>query len=702
MQKIQELITQQLAAQKTQLFIWVPFFFAIGIAIYFSLQHEPPLRPYMGMFLLLAAASYGMSRRQYISDLYKISFLGIIAISLVLFGFLCAQIRTQIVYTPMLTKKMMPVGVVGTIESVEPLGGKDGSRIVLKQLEVERLPPEKTPRKIRIKVRKAEGLRTGQRVKVLAGLNPPSGPVAPGAFDFQRMAFFKGIGAVGFAYNAPKILRETKQSRTLSGIREAIAGKITKHMNGPEAPVLLALMTGQRGAIAEAHKEALRGAGLAHLLAISGLHVGMVAAVLFFFSRLCMAGFPSLALKYPIKKWAAAIALIGALFYTLIVGATIPTQRALIMTGLVMTAIMFDRSPFSLRLVAFAAFIVLLFSPESLTSVSFQMSFAAVIALICFYEAIRPFWMEWHRRAGVSRKIILYFAGVLLTTLIAGAATGLFALYHFQQYAQYGMLANIVAVPLMAFIVMPFIVFSYVLMPMGLENISLQAAGWGVEWILATAQWVNGMEGAVLHIGNWPQWIFVGMVICLWFLLIWQGRFRFVSIPVFILLCALTFVYKQPDILISSKVDLVAIGGNNGSLWLSTGRTERYSADNWMRLRGREGEDKNIWPREGSADGFPLTCDPYGCRGEVYSHKVSIAYTQKAWQEDCVWADIVISQTPVPYKECQAQTVIDFFDVWRQGPHALWLTPNKVKVRTVEEVRGRRPWTQTAANQKED
>jgi competence protein ComEC len=702
LQKIQELIRDKtvsgLVAQKNNLFLWIPFFFAVGIAIYFSLKIEPPITLATVLLVIVISVTFGAFKAQYRSHLLKALFLVLVALTIILLGFLTAQVRTNLVHTPMLLKKMMPVGVEGTIESIEPLSAKDGSRVILKDLRIERLSRDKTPRKIRIKIRKDKDIQAGQRVKFLAGLNPPSPPVAPHAFDFQRMAYFKGIGAVGFAYNAPEVLEGRDSGAKIANIRHKIAEKIQEVTIEPQSSVLIALMTGQRGAIEEADKEALRGAGLAHLLAISGLHVGMVAGVIFFFSRLILAGFPMLALKYPIKKWAAAIALIGAFFYTLTVGGTIPTQRALIMTGLMMVAIMFDRSPFSLRLVALAAFVVLLFAPESLTSVSFQMSFSAVVALICFYDWMRPFWLSAHRQAGICRKAALYFAGVLITTLIAGAATGLFALFHFQQYAHYGVLGNLVAVPLMAFVVMPLIVLSYVTMPIGLGALPLAGAEWGVGWILAAAHWVNNMEGAVLHMASWPHWIFIVMVIISWIFCVWIGRIKWLLLPVFVFLTALVFMYRQPDILVASKVDLVAIQNQDKELWFSTGRKERFTADNLLRLNGDEGQKKNIWPREGSATGFPLNCDVYGCRGEIRGQRVSVAFSNKAWQEDCSWADIIIAKTPVPYKECAAGTIIDFFDVWREGPHAIWLNRNDVKIKTVEEIRGLRPWTQTSAN----
>ncbi len=690
----------ELAQQKSHLFLWVPVFFAVGIGLYFGLKSEPPLLLGLCLSLFFVGESIYLSKIQDRSNYHKGGFFLMIAFSLIFLGFSVAQLRTHLVDAPMLIKKISPVGITGTIESIEPLGQKKGSRVILAELDIERIKPSQTPRKIRLSVRKDQGLRAGQQIKLLAGLNPPSPPVAPSAFDFQRMMFFKQIGGVGFAYTAPEILKETNRGVWLENLRQSLSQKIQKHVSKPQGSVLVALMTGQRAAIQGRDWNALRASGLAHLLAISGLHVGMVAGVLFFFSRLLFAAFPNVALKYPIKKWAALIALAGATFYTVMVGGSVPTQRALIMTGLVMLAILFDRSPLSLRLVALAAMVVLFFTPESLTSVSFQMSFAAVTALICFYNYIRPLWIGVHRQAGFIRRVALYLVGVSLTTLVAGTATGLFALYHFQNFALYGMLANMIAVPLMAFVVMPVTVLSYLFMLVGLEGLSLPIAEWGVSWILATAHWVSGLSGALWLVPSWPQWIFILMVLSIWTWMVWQGRFRRAMILLFIILTGLVFLYKQPDILISSKVDLVSLRHKDGSLWFSSGRKERFTAKNWLRRNGQNEKDKKFWPREGAIKDFPLACDNYGCRGEVSGQKIAIAFSNRAWQEDCAWADLIISQTPVPYKKCQADYVIDYFDVWREGVHAIWLNRHSMKIKTVEEVRGNRPWTQTSANRK--
>lgn len=695
--KFQENIIQEVLNQKNSLFLWAPFFMAIGIGGYFGLKAEPPLLMGGSALLAMSGALLWAYRTPQDREIITPRKLILWALALIALGFFAAQVRTHLVATPLLVKALGPVDVIGTVERVEKQD--TGSRIVLSQLTVERLEPEMIPRKVRLKLRKDEGIQSGQRIKVLAKLNPPSPPVSPGAFDFQRYAFFKGIGAVGFIYNTPEIIEPAAGgSYFWAKVRERLSAHIDQHLNGKrEGAIATALMTGQRGAIEKDDIQAMRDAGLAHLLAISGMHVGMIVGVLFFFSRLLMASVSKLALHYPIKKYAAVFALIGALIYTLIVGATIPTQRALMMSGLVLFAIVVDRTAISMRLVALAAAVVLLFAPESLVSVSFQMSFAAVVALVAFYEWLKPYWTRFYSKAGFVRRASLYFAGVVLTTVIAGFSTGFFALYHFQTFALYGTMANVIAVPIMAFIVMPSLLLSFLLMPLGLEGLSLDLASWGISWILGAAYWVAGMDGSLTRMSSWPLWPFIVTVICLWIMCVWQGWLKSAALTISLITLFIISIYKQPIIQISSDYSLIGFRNVQGDILVSSGRSERYTADNWLRRNGQSSDTKKIFPRDGQIlEDFPLLCDGHGCRGEVDGLKIAYAKDQKAVSEDCSWADLLLSPDPVNKRNCNSRYVIDRFDVWREGSHAIWVNGDNIKIKTDADVRGKRPWNNKA------
>ncbi len=678
------------------MFLWVPFFLSIGIGLYFSLSYEPEFLVIAVITIFIIAISFIFWKTIFNDNsATHLLFLMLVILSLISIGFTTAKLRTDYIYSPMIVKKINFADIEGRIKTIEPI--EVGSRVILQDLSIDKINADKTPHFIRLKVLKDEGLKSGQIIKVLAGLNPPSSPVAPYAFDFQRWSYYQRLGAVGFAYGAPEILENAKGS-ILSSVRESITKKIIMQTSSPEQSIILALMTGQRKAIIDEDWDAMRELGLAHMLAISGLHVGMVAGVLFFFSRIIMAGFCNFALHHPIKKYAAIIALIGAFLYMLIVGATIPTQRAVIMVGLAMIAICLDRSPISLRLVALAATLILLYRPESLVSISFQMSFAAVTALVAFFEFMRPYLRKLYSRAGLWRKILLYILGLSFTTIIAGAVTGLFGLYHFQQYAMFGLLANLIAVPILSFMVMPLLVLSYFLMPLGISGFVLNIAEWGTRWVLATAHWVANMDGSVLKIASYPSWVFIGLVVCLWIFTVWKGREKILILPIFVGLLILIPLTKQPDIQISGASDLILIKDKQDQIWLSSFVKERFTAKNWVRLQGAVDQKQKKWPKEGREGDFPLSCDSYGCRGIINKKKIAVSFSEKSWIEDCHWADILISQKPVSKKQCDAPEIIDYFKLWRMGSHSIWFIDNKIIIRSVEEVRGKRPWVQTSAN----
>ena len=674
-----------LSAQQAQLLLWTPVFFGIGIIIYFTLKFEPNLfiLP-VGLGVLGLAALYRQS--------YFFYFL--LFAALMLCGFGAAQWRTERVFTPMLNKEIGPVQIEGRVIAIEPKEQAKGSRIILEDVNIENLSAKDTPRRVRLLLRGNEDIRAGDVVRGLAKLNPPSGPVAPGAFDFQRHAFFQSLGAVGFFFRAPEIV--TRAPRSFEHLFENIRSSITKdtrdHVARPYDAVVAALLTGQRQGIREEDKQAMRESGLAHLLAISGLHVGMVAGAVFFFLRLCLAAIPYVALRYPIKKWAAMAALVAAAYYTFVVGAAIPAQRALMMTGLVLIAIMVDRSPFSLRLVAVAALVILTIAPEALMGVSFQMSFAAVVCLIAFYDWARPWWSSMYSRAGLGRRAFMYFLGVSTTTVIAGFATGLFALYHFQQFAVFSVLSNLIAVPIVGFIVMPAAVAYYLFAGFGLEFFALKVMEWGVSWVLATAHWTAGLEGAVLRVASWPSLTFVLMVGGALFSILWTGKTRWLGLAVFIIgMCVIPF-HKQPDILIGEEAKLLAIrASDTGDLHLSSGRAARFTAENWMRLHGQEGQKPNIWPREGVSKTLPgLSCDPQGCRYEHSEIRIAFPKALAIAAAECNWADLVIADFPL---KCQAATSYDLLNSREQGTAALYFHKNRYHIVTDRNIRGNRPWT---------
>jgi competence protein ComEC len=449
-------------------------------------------------------------------------------------------------------------------------------------------------------------------------------------------------------------------------------------------------MTGDRAAIPEDVMRTFRDSGLAHLLAISGLHIGLFAGILFFGVRALLALIPPLALRFPIKKWAAAAAIPGAFAYALIAGATVPTQRAFVMVGLVLLAVLLDRQGLSMRLVAWAASVILLFKPESLLGASFQMSFAAVIALIAGYEfyirrrARREGPLPWWRRPPA------FLAGVAVTTLIASSATAPFAIYHFNRFAVFALAANLIAVPITSLLIMPAAVIAFFLMPVGLDHLALAPMGWGVEGVLWVARTVAGWPGSVVLLPAAPSFGLVLVVAGGLWLCLWRLRWRLLGLAAIALGIAAFSLGQKPDILVDGEGRLFAVRGADGSYLLSSRRRARFSGESWLRRVGQRPEASPAWPK--GAAGGRLSCDNLGCIYRKGGHLVALITDPMALIDDCRRADLVISTVPVRLPCPSAKRVIDRFDLWREGAHAIWLDPAGARIESVAQTRGTRPW----------
>ncbi len=426
-----------------------------------------------------------------------------------------------------------------------------------------------------------------------------------------------------------------------------------------------ALLTGERGAISEATVQALRDCGLAHLLAISGLHVGLVAAILFFALRAGLAALPAVALRWPIKKWAAVAAALALPPYLWLVGASMPTQRATFMVLVVLLAVLLDRRAISLRLVAWAALLVMALTPEALLGPSFQMSFAAVTALVAGYEA-------WRRRRPRSReawagRLRLYLGGVLLSSLIAGLATAPFAAFHFERLALYGLLANLAAVPLTAFWIMPCCLLVYLLWPLGLAEPALLLLGLGVEALNAIAREVAGWPAAALLVPAMPLWGLLAVTAGGLWLCLWQRRWRLAGLPLILLAAASPLSQRPPDLLIDGEARVLGAADPDGLLWLSTRRAGRFASDVWLARRGQRAGQ--AWSGLLASGVAWLACDALGCRYRREGRAVALVFAGDALLEDCWGNDLVVALLPIG-GACPAGTArLDRFDLWR-GRHA--------------------------------
>ena len=690
-----------LALQRPNWPAWLAVAIGAGIALYFALPAEPA--PWSGVATFAGLLSMAILVRRH--PLATIVLAGICASAL---GFAAAQLRTAMVQAPQLTREIRFATVTGTVAAIELL--PVGERITLRDPRIAQLPPELTPKHLRLKlVKLAAEVAVGDVIRIAADLQPPAAPAAPGAFDFRRQAYFMQLGGVGFAFGMPEIVARAAPgpAGSIGRLRQAIGQRIRTALPGPGGAMALALVVGDQTAMSKADAQAMRDSGLAHLLSISGLHIGLAAGLVFFLARGVLALIPPLALRHPIKKWAAVMALGGAGFYALLAGITAPTQRSLIMTGIVFLAILLDRTPISLRAIAWAAVVILLLQPDLLVGASFQMSFFAVLGLIAAFEALRRPIAAWRRARrdapDLAGRVIraaegagFWLAGTMATSLVATLMTAPFSIYHFNRLAPYGLIANMVAVPLTGFWIMPAGVAALVTMPFGWDAPFWTVMGWGCDVIQRLAETVASWPGAVVLVPAMPTAGLVAVAFGLVWLCLVRGRFRHAAALPVICGFASIALSQSPDLLVADSGKLIAVKNAEGAYWLSSARAERQTAETWLRRNGQARAETFEAATASAGDAAlarDLACDAVGCIYRAGKTAIGIVLHGDALAEDCAMLTGIVSVEPTRGACRAARLLIDRFDLFDNGAYAVWLTvEGDAIVEDVASSLGRRPW----------
>ncbi len=685
-------ILDQLDAERSRWMLWLPVALGLGIAIYFELPSEPAV--WLGP--ALAAAALGLVFFAPAGSLARAVAIGLVAAAV---GFSLIAWRTTSLAAPALSRPLFNINVEGRIADIQRL--PEGVRVVLEavRLKGNGAPPvEMTPVRLRVSLSKgAPPLHVGDRILVLANISPPAGPAAPGAFDFQRVAWYQQLGAVGYALAPAAVIEPGKPDgfvRAIDALRADVVERIMKALPGPEGGVVAALLAGEQTAVDKDIAQAMRDSGLAHILSISGLHIVFVVALVMGLVRYSIALVPPLALRIDAKKIAAVLALMAALFYTALAGAPVPAQRACAMAGFALLAILLDRTALSLRLVAWSAVIVLAVAPESLTGASFQMSFAAVVALIAAWEAAAGWRRRLHERADRARhrwlwRLAAAIAASLATTLIASIATGAFAAYHFNRLSLLGVVANLLGVPLTGFWIMPWGLLAMLLMPLGLERFALVPMGWGVEGLNAIAKYVGSWPDAATLVPSMPGaslWLIT--IGGLWFCL-WRHRWRLAGLPV-VVIGLLLGPPTAPDLLMSDDGRVLGLRDEKGVVHVASSRTDRFVADTWARRSGQEGAKR--WLASADEEAAGLGCRTGLCRWRKGPWRIALVSDDRRLAEACANADIVLSTVDAQNRCRGPRLVIDRRDAWREGAQAVWLDEQGVRRETANARRGDRPW----------
>ncbi len=663
-----ERLGQVLAKQRGHLFPWLAVFYASGIGTYFALRFEPGPWHYgaigaVGMVLALAS----IPRSEFCRPLG-------LALIFMLAGFAVAGLRAHSLAEPVLEWRYYGA-VEGRVVAMDR-SASDAVRLTLDQVVLFNMPPEKTPERVRISLHgdAAEfgAPQSGSRVMTTSHLGPPGGPVEPRGFDFQRHAWFLRLGAVGYT-RVPVLELEAPEGQRVFRMRMAVSEQVRTILPGDTGGFAAAVTTGDRSGISQDALEALRAANTAHLLAISGLHMGLLSTFVFGLLRVGLALSPFIALRWPTRRIAAAGALVAAAIYLALSGGNVATERAFIMVAVALCAVMIDRRALTLRAVAIAALIVLTLRPEALLGPGFQMSFAATTALVAVFEHVRQNKLGW----GVPG--LNGFLALMLTSAVAGLATGPIGAAHFNAVSHYGLMANMMSVPIMGILVIPAAVLAGVLAPFGLENWGFWLMGWGLDWILLVSHFWSGLEGARSFVPG-PQGFVLPMIaLGAMFLILWQNRWRWVGVvPIVLAFTAWTQV-QRPTMLIAEGGTLVGVLTSEGRA-LSKPKGAGFIASNWLENDGERVEQAEAalrWPKAGMrVAGLEVV--------HLAGKRQLNAFT------GCTDAQIVVASAAVEAEGCR---LFDAKTLSATGAVALWQNPGGMRIETVRSVTGQRLWS---------
>jgi competence protein ComEC len=525
-------------------------------------------------------------------------------------------------------------------------------------------------------------LVVGDRIVANLRLAPVPGPVLPGSFDGQFHSYFAGIGAYGtVTSNLSRITPAEgfSPSRAIDGLRRDIGQRISAVLTGATAAIGWAMVVGDQSHISDETREIMAASGLAHIYSISGLHLSIVAGGMFFIARAGLALWPA-SVAWPVKKIAAVSGIAAAAGYLMLAGgpANIPAFRSTLMLVLIFGAVLAGRRALTMRNVALAALVIILIDPASVFRASFQLSFAAVVALIGVYELPRR--QREGPRGAVSRMAGAVWA-TAATSLVAGLATLLFSAYHFQQTAPLGVLANVMMLPVLTFVIMPFGVLSVLLMPLDLDPLALPVMGWGIERMLDIArhvtEWTGGLEANPILT---PWALVIGLAALAWFAFFidrWRLAGPIAAVP---LILALGFD-SRPDILIADTTQAIAVAQDDG-FGLLAGRTGSFAVDVWSQHY-----------RSDIAASLPdARCDGIGCfLTSDAGYRIALIRDASAFAEDCGLADLVVTRIRAPSYCAGAGLVIDADGLAKGGVHWLRWTGSGFELR-VARTNLDRPW----------
>jgi len=702
-----------------RLFLWVPVCAGAGAVVHLTAEQDPSLG--FALVLMTVCALLAILCRS-----RPAAFRLFVACAAFFGGLSSAGLRSARVEAPVLDR-IRVAKVTGFLEEVDHR--REGARFSLRVTSMEGLAPEATPYRVRLTTKRAMTVEAGTHVSLRARLLPPARAALPGGYDFARDAYFARIGAVGNATGRIDVAEPTAPAdfslrlyAHVDRARNALARRVERAIGGPAGAVGAAMVTGKRDFLDDPTREIIREAGIFHIITIAGVQMTLVAGIFFWGFRRLLALSRTLALHYPIKKWAAALAMLGAVAYDIGTGSRVGTERALYMTLIMLGAVLFDRQAFSMRNLALAAFVIVIFEPEALLGASFQLSFAAVAALVAIWEArsaaakqIRAM-VEMPMRPRVDRndKLLMFLerarhgpAAMLLSTICATAATASFMAAGFHELSPWVLIGNPLTLTIIEFFAVPGALIGSFLYPLGLDGWVWSYLGLGINFVLWAAKWIGALPGATIHLHAFAPWALPFLALAVLCAVLWRSwPMRLLAMPLAVIGICGAASGERFDIAIAPTGDAVVARMDDGRLAAFGRRPGPFGVEQWLRADadGRPAADailasaaprtqdgKNYAEKPGGPEG--PRCDLQGCVVELEDGRsLSLVLDRRIFAQDCGRADIIVSPLPAP-SGCASELVFDIGRLRATGAVLLRLDDSELRLRMARGATEDRPWS---------
>jgi competence protein ComEC len=672
-------------SEERRFFLWIPMAAIGGVALNLAADREPAL--WLPALVLALAAALALLLRA--NPIARGAWIGLAALAA---GFLSMGFRTERAHTPMLDRVRI-VSLQGFVEEVD--FRLTGARFVLRVLDAGDIPQRLAPRRVRLTTRKTPDIAAGDFVAVKARLLPPARAVLPGGYDFARDAYFQGVGAVGSALGAIRRAAPTANATraellfaALDRARNRLALRVNALIGGDEGAIAAAMVTGKRDFLSDNAKDLIREAGIFHIITISGVQMTLVAGIFFVVARRLLALSSTLAIRYPIKKIAAVAAMLGSLAYDLSTGSRVGTERALIMTLIALGAVVLDRRALSMRNLALAILAIVVLEPEAVTGVSFQLSFAAVAALIAVMEArlageagARP------APASLARRLADKAGGLLFATACATSATASFMSYHFHDLSPYVLIGNPLTLTIIELFAVPGALLGTALYPLGLDGWVWEFVGLGVKLILFAARLIAAAPGSTLHVRAFAPWALPFLSLGVASAVIWRTwTMRATALFFFAVGVAGALSGPRYDVIVPPTGDEAALRDADGRLALLGKRHNGFAGEQWL---AADGDDRG--PAAARIADAP--CDRYACVGDLpEGMSLSIVLDRAAFEEDCARAAVVVSPLTAP-SSCKPPLLLDERRLAETGAVGLIFDGARFRVAADRGALEDRPWS---------